>query len=357
MKFILCPAILCFLHSFLFAQKSLERGYIIQNDKDTVRGFLEFAPEADLCRSVQFKKENEDFRKLTPSDITGFGIGNEVYQSMQFLNTAEDSMKTSAFVKQLVTGEYNLYAYVQPDRRFYLLQHDATQYFLYDRVSTNSGKIDQEGNYYNYLHFISVNCDRLTNLYDRVGYNDQDMAGFVLRVDNCLSQGKATSFYMKPKTIIQPFVFVGGFPVPGMTQFTANFILRFTIPRVDKKTSVNVGLNYSNTVEESSERSDYYSLYTLTSHYQVFSIPVTFQYNFTSTLIQPYFYAGLSGYYQKETTNSYTSSIPRASSNFGVSLVAGIGIEAKVASRLFIKADWRYEVILQYPAIGVAYRF
>jgi opacity protein-like surface antigen len=357
MKIIRCLVILCFLHSVLIAQKSIDPGYIIQHDQDTVTGFIEITSEVDLCRSVKFKKENEEFREFTPLDISGFGIGNEVYRRVQFLNTTEGNLKTTAFLKQLVTGEYNLYVYVLSDRRFYLLQKDSTQYFLHDLISKDPGQSNQTGNYYNYLHFISVSCDKLSNLYDRVGFNDQALADFVLKVDNCISQGKATSFYQKPKTIIHPYVFVGGFPVSGMEQFTANFILRFTIPRVDKKTSMNVGLNFSNTIKESSERSDYFSLYTLTSHYQIYSIPITCQYNFTNTQVQPYFYAGISAAYLNKTTNSYTFNIPRASTNFGVSLVAGIGIEAKVVSRLFIKADWRYEVIMQYPAIGLAYQF
>jgi outer membrane protein W len=280
-----------------------------------------------------------------------------IYRSLRFTNNAEDSILELAFVKLLVHGEYDLYAYVKSDRRYYILQKDSSRYFLYDRVSKNSGQIDLEGNYYNYLHFISVNCDKLSNLYDRVGFNDQDMSAFVFKVDNCLTMGTASSFYQKPKTKMQPIIFVGGFPAPGMSQLTANFSIRLTLPRIDKKTSLNLGLYYSTTTIQTSERSDYYNLYTLASHYQVFSVPVTFQYNFTSNRLQPYFYAGLSGAYLHKTANSLTTDIPSLDTRFGVALVAGIGIEAELTSRLFIKADWRYEMIMQYPAIGLAYQF
>jgi outer membrane protein W len=98
-------------------------------------------------------------------------------------------------------------------------------------------------------------------------------------------------------------------------------------------------------------------LYTLATHNQVYSIPVTFQYNFTTGIVQPYFYAGISGAYSTKTANSFTTGIPSSSNQFGVALVIGIGIEARVISKLYFKADWRYEVLMQYPAIGLAYKF
>ena len=357
MKFFKCLFILCFLRSFLFAQQNFDPGYIVEHTRDTVRGYVEIAIEADLTSSIKFKKSNEEPREYKPVDLLGFGIGQENYRSMEILNTAEDSVHETAFVKQLVTGEYNLYSYVKPNRRFYILQTDTILYFLYDRISRNTGQIDQEGNYYNYLHFISVNCEKLSNLYDRVGFNDQDMAGFVLKADNCISQTKATSYYQKPVSLIQPFLFVGGLPVSSMSQFTVGFTLRFTLPRVDKKTSFNVGIFYSNTTVESTERNDYLYKYTLVTHNQVFSVPLTFQYNFTTTRVQPYFYTGFSASFLHKTSNSLTYDIPTSSNKFGLALVAGIGVEARVASRLYVRADWRYEVILESPAFGLAYKF
>ena len=350
-------ALFCFANTMLFAQKSFEPGFILLDGKDTVRGLIEITSEAELCAAVNFKKDSESIKTYTPSEIKGFGVGHEVYRSLRFVNTAEDSIKTEAFLKQLVIGVYSLYSYVKPDRRFYLIQNDTTQFFMYDQVSESSGRITQKDNYYNYLHFISINCDNLANLWDRVSFNDQQMAGFVIKVDHCLSPGQATNYYEKPKTVMKALVFVGAFPVPNMSQFTANFVLRFTIPRVDKKTSVNIGLNYVNNVQQTTERSDYYSLYTLTTHNQIYSLPVTIQYNFTNTIVQPYFYAGASAAYLSKTTNSYTYDIPRSDTIFGVSFVGGLGIEVKVASGLFIRADWRYEVFLQYPVLGVAYSF
>jgi outer membrane protein W len=358
MKFIKCLIILCSLCSCLSAQQNFDPGYIIKLNQDTLKGYIRADLESELTSIVQFRtNESSVLQEFGPAELLGFGIGPDIYKSMRFSNTAEDSIMETAFVKQLVKGEYNLYAYRKPDRFFYLLQKDTILYFLYDEVSRNTGEIVQKGNVYNYLNLIAVPCEKLTNLVIRVGYNDKDMATFVSKVDDCESPGVATNFYQKPKTLVQPMIFAGGLPIAQKNQFTAGLILHITLPRIDKKTSINIGINYSSLTKTSEARSDYYFLYDLLTHYQIFSVPVTFQYNFTTSRVQPYFYAGLSGAYTAKTTNSQNNMIPLSDHEFGLSLVAGLGIQMRLVSQLFFRADWRYEVILQYPVIGIAYQF
>ncbi|HLA60333.1 MAG TPA: outer membrane beta-barrel protein [Puia sp.] len=358
MKCIKCLVILCLLYAYLPAQQIFDPGYIISLNRDTVNGFIKADLESDLISRIHFKNDEGSLLKdYGPADLLGFGIGKDIYKSMRFLNTAEDSIMETAFVKQLVKGEYNLYAYRKPDRFFYLIQNDTTLYFLYDEVSRGTGEIMQKGNFYNYLNLIAVPCEKLTNLVGRVGYNDKDMAGFISKVDNCETPGIATNYYQKPKTLVQPMIFAGGLPVAEKNQFTASFILHITLPRIDKKTSINIGINYSNLTKKTEERSDYYFLYDLFTHYQIYSVPVTFQYNFTTSRVQPYFYVGISPAYTSRSTNTRNYNIPASDHDFGLALVAGLGVQVRMISKLFLRADWRYEVVLQYPAVGIAYQF
>jgi outer membrane protein W len=358
MKLFKCLVILCFLFSQLSAQQIFDPGYIIKLNKDTVRGFIKTDLESELISVVKFKDDETSLLKeYRPADLLGFGIDKDIYKTMRFLNTAEDSVVETAFVKQLVKGEYNLYAYRKPDRLFYIIQKDTILYFLYDEVSRGTGEILQKGNYFNYLNLIAVPCEKLTNLVGRVGYNDKDMAAFISKVDNCETPGIAVNYFQKPKTLVQPIVFAGGLPVAEMNQLTASFTLHITLPRIDKKTSVNVGIHYSSLIKKTQERSDYYFLYDLLTHYQIFSVPVTFQYNFTTRRIQPYFYLGISAAYTTRSTNTRNFSIPASDHDFGLAPIAGAGIQIRTVSQLFIRADWRYEVVLQYPSIGLSYQF
>ena len=326
-----------------------------------MKGFAQISLNRELSHSIKFKKEESaELKEYKPDDLLGFGIGNDIYLSKHFLNTAQDSVMETAFVKQLVKGEYSLYSYSKEDLVFYLLQKDTTVYFLYDRVTDNLGEIKQEGNYLNYLNLISVGCEKLSNTYSRVLYNDKALADFVLNVDNCSSNEKAINYYQKAKSVMHEIAFVGGFP-PNLTQFTANFTLQYSLPKLYKNLFFNIGVNYSFTAVQTTLNDYNHDVYT--NNYSIISIPLTIQWNFTTTMVQPYFNAGLSAAIYHETSNYGTYGLPLGEQNFVVAMVMGLGIQAKVGPHIYIRAEEvcnfnsQYQMIFQNPAVGVAYKF
>ncbi len=361
MKFLKCVAIFVSIHLTLHAQQSFEPGYIIDHNRDTVRGFTVVALNRDLTNSVEFKKnETGEIKEYKPADLYGFSTGKDIYLSKHFMNTAQDSALETAFVKQLVKGEYSLYSYSKNDMVFYLLQKDTTIYFLYDRVTDNLGEIKQEGNYMNYLNLISVGCDKLANMYSKVVYNEKDMAEFVVRADNCSSNDKAINYYQKAKSETHVFAFVGGFP-PNLTQFTANFSLQYSLPRVYKNLFLNVGLNYSYTSKQTTLNDYSHDVYT--NNYSIISVPCTIQWNFTTSRVQPFLNAGLSLGIYNETSTYYDYGLPINPQKLVLAIVMGAGIQVRVGSRFYIRGEEVYNFNQQYnmafenPAIGVAYRF
>ncbi|HXB29846.1 MAG TPA: hypothetical protein VNW49_08510 [Puia sp.] len=363
MKFIQCFIIFILIHFTLIAQRSFEPGYIVKQNQDTVRGFVEVAINRDLTHSVKFKKEESaELKEYNPADLLAFAIGNDLYLSKHFLNTAQDSVMETAFVKQLVKGEYSLYSYSKDELVYYLLQKDTTVYFLFDRVTDNLGEIKQEGNYLNYLNLISINCEKLNKNYAGMGYNDKNLADFVLKADNCSSDEKAVSYYQKPKSVKQYFGFVGGFP-PSLTQFSANFTLQFSLPRIYKNIFFNVGLSYSYTTKKSSALGGANETINYTNNYNIVSIPFAIQWNFTTSRLQPYFYAGLSASIYNVTSSYGNFGKPYTPQPFVVAMVTGLGIQMKIGSRFYIRAEevcninGQYEMEFQNPAIGIAYRF
>ncbi len=363
MKFIQCLFIFITIHFTLFAQQNFEPGYIIIHGQDTVKGFAETSLNRELSHSIKFKKEESaELKEYKPADLIGFGIGNDIYLSKHFLNTAQDSVMETAFVKQLVKGEYSLYSYSKDELVFYLLQKDTTVYFLYDRVTDNLGEIKQEGNYMNYLNLISINCEKMNKIYTGVVYNEKNLSDFVLRVDNCYSNGKAIDYYHKPKSVMQAFAFLGGFP-PNLTQFTANFTFQFSLPRVYENLSFNIGVNYSNTTKMTQVRDGANNLLNITNKYSIVAIPFTIQWNFTTSRFQPFFYAGLSGGFYNETSSYGTYGEPLNPQTFVVAMVVGLGIQMRIGSQFYLRAEEvcninsQYDMEWQNPAIGVAYRF
>ena len=359
MKFLKCLLILCFFHCRLIAQQNFDPGYIINHNRDTVKGFIKAAVEENLNSTVQFKKDlNGELKTYRPADLYGFGIVQEKYRSIPFHNSSKANEMDTVFAKQLVSGEYNLFTYMKSAHRFFLLQRDTTVYLLYDAVFRSSGETDQVANYQNYLNFISISCDKMKNQYANVGFDEKSMADFVQQTNYCNSGTSSVSYYQKQKMTITPLVFVGGLPLSGQnSQITANFTLRLTLPHVDKKASINIGLNYSNTTRIMPYAESLNTIYQYYTREQITSIPFTVQYNVTSTRVQPYFYLGFSYAYITKTNLATGYWVQPDEKYYGFTLVAGLGIEARIVSGLYAKVDWRYELFLQYPAIGVSYHF
>ena len=124
MKILHCLALLCLFHNVVIAQHSFDPGYIINQNRDTVRGFVETTEEKNLSGTVHFKKEsNGELKEYFPKDLFGFGINQEPYRSIQFSNTIEGNLMETVFARQLVSGDYNLFTFVT-SARFFLLQKD-----------------------------------------------------------------------------------------------------------------------------------------------------------------------------------------------------------------------------------------
>ncbi|HEV3412263.1 MAG TPA: hypothetical protein VG101_07285 [Puia sp.] len=355
-------ALILFLsfHFSSFAQHDFAPGYIIKPNHDTVKGLIKSVPDADLSASVSFKTDmTGEWIQNGLSDLLGFGFENEIFRSIQFLNTSKGNIKDTVFARELVSGSYNLFTYSDNNERlFFLLQKDTTINLLYNDFVSSTNDLEQTGNYQNFLNFISISCDKLKNEYQRVAYNEKSISDFVQKTNNCISAGSSLRYYKNQKTVVTPIIFAGGLPVSSQRHlFTANLLVRLTFPRVNNHISLNIGLNYTSMNYMTSYNQSLNPPYRYFTHQQIESIPLTVQVNFTHSRIQPYVYAGFSAYYSNLVNLANAFYVQANEKGSGVSGVAGLGIEARIIAGLFIRAEWKYDVIVQYPAIGLSYHF
>jgi hypothetical protein len=183
------------------------------------------------------------------------------------------------------------------------------------------------------------------------------MTDFILQLNECVEPGTAQSYYHKAKTVTEIYIFAGGLPLGKQGQLTFNGSVRFSSPSLSKKTFLCVGLEYSKTVKGSTRRNSYNDLVKIYTTYEVASIPLTLQYNLTTGRVRPYFYAGLSATYYKELEKGRQLNEHGYQGDYGIGFVAGLGVEVRVLNRLYVKADYRYEMVLQLPAVGICYQF
>ncbi len=273
LQFIPCLIVFLSIHFTLTAQQT--PGYIIKQNRDTVKGLIKTVVDADLSESVFFKIEtNGEWTRYGYADLSGFGFENETFRSIRFLNTSKGNTIDTTFAMQLESGAYSLFTYANNGRRFFLLQKDTSISLLYDNLYSTTGDVEQAANYQNFLYFISIQCDKLKNKYKQVGYDMKSISDFVQKLNNCVSGGTAVSYYQRQKITATAIIFVGGLPVSRQkSQLVANLSVRFILPRVNNHLSLNIGLNYSSTTYMTTYNktlNPLYRYYTLTSRSPVF---------------------------------------------------------------------------------------
>ncbi|MEO9474696.1 MAG: outer membrane beta-barrel protein [Cyclobacteriaceae bacterium] len=125
------------LHSS--AQLEYLEGFIITNDKDTLRGQILNQTNIALAKSCQFKNE-EGVKTYSPSEITEFGIvsTNRLFKSFE---VTIDSLNQSVFLEYLVDGIADLfYMHYENKEYYYLLKSEQLMPLLNPQkeVQTNS---------------------------------------------------------------------------------------------------------------------------------------------------------------------------------------------------------------------------
>lgn len=346
----------------LIAQNKYDPGWLVKNNRDTIKGYIEESVDAEFSKQVNFKTDSAAAAQIfLPGDIQSFGVGSGIYRSISFQNTdPEKMMRDNCFAKLLVTGKYNLFVFTRGDRQFFLIKNDTSTYFLYNSLFSNNGELITQGNYTNTLNLISIPCEKLASRYDRVDYGEKEMSDFVLALNKCISPETAVNYYQKPKSVMQIFLFAGGLPLGSQSQVTIEGFMRFSLPTVNRNTFLNVGLHYSATHSITPQEDFFYGQYKLSAIHNIYSIPLTIQYDFATGIIRPYLYAGVGIAYLDQTKSGepyYLSVLDKPVQNFGISFVVGAGIEAKIINKLFVRVDYRYELLLQFPSIGIAYQF
>jgi len=236
---------------------------------------------------------------------------------------------------------------------------------MYDDIYTvPSGIVLQTGNFKNVLAFAAGSCDKLRNRVQEIGYNETDVLAFLRDINACVSPATGNDvLYKKPETEIHVYAYVGGIDVGAGYEVTGRLIAKFTLPSTDKRTALNIGVNFMRNYKTKTYHYFYSGLSSvITAKSNVannmISVPITIEYDFATGKIRPYFDGGIcfNRNNQSGQLDQYLNPLPTSTSN-GFSFVAALGVDYMASTNLLIKAEWREEYLLHYPTIGVAYTF
>lgn len=145
-------ALLCFgilMFQISFSQENYFSGYVITNEGDTLSGFIDYPNRAENPNQISFKERKNDSPVLfNPTDIVGFGTGNEKYVSgiikTEVTNLDADKLEydpqihlkiDTTFLQTIIGGKKSLYYYKNTDGRvnFYIKQGSEFELLLYKR--------------------------------------------------------------------------------------------------------------------------------------------------------------------------------------------------------------------------------
>ena len=339
-------------------QNKFEPGYIIKQEGDTLRGFIQNAIEADLSKQVYFKPDSlSSLQLFRPKDILSFKIGRGIYQSMFFKNFAgEQVFEDTCFAKKLVKGRFDLYSFSRDQQLYFLIRTDTLTYFLYNTVFDGNGELIKPGIYLNVLNLISLPYDKSLADYARVGYNEKEMSRFIAGLNMGIAPEETENYYHKSKTKVEVYVFAGGLPLGKESQVSADAAVLISSPDISRHFFLSVGLQYLNSNTLSPGEWGGIS-FTWKLRQQVFSIPICFRYGATFRRIRPYAYVGVSAAYFNRYSDADRIKTHLSGHYFGMAFVVGIGVRVQIVKRLFAQVDYRYESALQHPAIGIVYQF
>lgn len=361
MKYTFVAAVgLCLLFFSAHAQDRLLPGYIVRLSGDTVRGFLKQQGSDESARRISYKAAatDDDYKVFGPSDVKAFQYdGGNLFRLITYPDTRkEEAANRTCYGKLLVTGEFDLYTFTEEGVLYFLVRRDNSFYLIYDDDLRSLPYVN--GNFRNELNFFATSCAAALREIERADYSIEAMINFFQKLDECVNPSKAvTSYYHKAKSTISLYAYAAGIPLGSQSQFTGEMRLQFVWPELDPKVSFNLGLRYA--VVNKKVRDPYYNVATLIDYknYHIQSLPLTIQYSFTHGAVQPFILAGLSIAKINEVTNNPAlldgGGIYQ---NYGVTFLVGGGIEARLAHVLWVRAEWRYEYLVQYPTIGLVLR-
>jgi len=346
---------------FLFSQSNLVPGFILKPGGVTVKGYLKDIAEKKVQDKIFFAPSaTSSPTAITTKDIIGFGFeGGNVYNRVKYVHPI-DLTTSERFAKKLVEGYNRLYMFWQRDKRYFVITtYEDSTYLLFDDNFSSSGIVSETGNYKNQLNYLSVTCDSLKKHLEYLDYKQSDIAAYVNHLNQCILPSEQNAIvYKKDKSYLNIYAYAGALPMGKLYEFTGRVIGRFTIPSLDKSMSVNVGVNYMMNKKTYTLPRTYSSPKNEKIEYRnVFSVPFTIQYNLIQGKVRPYIDAGLALNYLDIGTQMSYSANRTHDTKFGIGVVIAVGIEGYITSRLMVKADWRYELFLHYPTLGIGYFF
>jgi hypothetical protein len=178
--------VILFVSNSIHSQ-NFQKGYIIKQDRDTVKGLINYSGHSNY-RYCQFKDPiNQDKIKYTPDNILGYGFLNDKYfESHKILN--EDQSSEFVFLEVVIKGLVSLYKY---DKIFYIEKGDTSFY----KISNETIKSSVDGQematpsvrYIGLLNLLLSDCVEIRSKIPATSLSERSLTELIERYNKCMN--------------------------------------------------------------------------------------------------------------------------------------------------------------------------
>ncbi|MDH5608298.1 MAG: PorT family protein [Cyclobacteriaceae bacterium] len=367
--------------SVAFGQKNLQEGFIIDNEKDTLYGWINVKSNMVNSESCEFFADpNGEPVIYFPGDIHSYRIKGGKYY-ITYLITIDGEEKT-VFLEFLLKGIANLYYYRALIGEFYFLEKDGFMTELTNEIT----RIKVEATYYDkpsnqYLRMLRYSFSDAPFLYEQIDnttFGHKSLIKIATKYHNmtcdtyaCVDFTQSTLFRLGfEPSIGVDFQRVGLVTSENSdhnikTNIAANF--SFTSNK-NQRWALLTGINYS-----SSEFSDRFyndlvkekTFHDISIQYDLIKIPFIFRYTIPANGFSPYILMGTSSNFlinSKYAVNYALFSVTRTTiemreeynvlQKYQQGIDGGIGIRKNISDKLGVNLGLLYEFRTSMKKVG-----
>ncbi|WP_200975236.1 outer membrane beta-barrel protein [Echinicola sp. 20G] len=393
MKKFLLGLVVLLANGLTYAQQNFEKAYVIDYQKDTIWGEIDFRDWAVNPDKIEFKENNSsNVKSYAPEDIYAFQVNDQHFLSAKVPigidaqkvanledNATLDIEVKNVFLQKLVIGQKSLYRFKNIDDRqyFYILSQGKLTLLEYKRfysINPEGTKVVKENNkYIGQLKLYLGNCQILDKKLNRTKYNTVSMLRLFEFYNSC--SGNSMTVYNKKEKITTKFGLIVGYSSTSLTfksdasdhrdlvdanydldyGITAGLSLELVFPKHQRKWSVQNELlysqyNFSKEVENYSN-DEGYSYTNSDLGYSYIKLNNMVRYTFPLANIKTFLNIGLSNGLafnetnEKVTTIMYNNNLDerpdkliRDTRKYEQGLLLGAGIKLK-----YISIEYRHE--------------
>ncbi len=247
MKLILSIAFVA-CSSIVFSQNNFIPGYIVTQQGDTLRGFIDYQSSAKSAFDFRTSADGET-KAYGTSDIVGFGIVDG--KSFKVKELPFGSGRSTVFAEVLVRGRANLYRY---ENNFFIEKDTVLRALTQSTRDVANKPGEKQGQYQlvqkqyaGILNVLFLDCQGMSNDVMNVKLSERDLTRITTRYNRCKGESVEATKSGVPSFRVD-FTAFAGYDVTSFSFTTTNFqsIRNPESKDVSSGPAIGIGAAFSN---------------------------------------------------------------------------------------------------------------